>query len=108
MAEQIQGSIGKVISRYTLIPVGAVIGAILMTIVVVRATDTRITVLEFSAAAMQVRQDKADSDRDLIKASIQVQADRLSDISGRLDLILYRLGELQAQACHQLPGGNKP
>ena len=71
-------------------------------------TQVRGTIEVDGASAVVAHLDEADEDRDLIRASIQVQADRLSDISGRLDLILYRLGELQERSSCQPRGGNEP
>ncbi len=101
----VNGTQARIVTRYTLVPAGVVIAAVLLTITVMRATDTRISLLERDCQAAGMDQQDAEVDLGAMAKSIAKQDDRLNTMSKQLALILYRLDQLQ-RATGQPPGGS--
>lgn len=104
-AKIVNGTQAKIVTRYTLVPVGVVIAAVLLTITVMRATDTRISLLERDCQAAVMQQEDAEVDLGKVADSITKQDERLNTMSKQLALILYRLDQLQRTTGHS-PGGS--
>ncbi len=101
----VNGTQARIVTRYTLVPAGVVIAAVLLTITVMRATDTRISLLERDCQAAVMDQQDAEVDLGAMAKSIAKQNDRLNTMSKQLALILYRLDQLQ-RSTGQPPGGS--